>query len=171
MERASIGSDQDAGIANALFRDVLASFPAGVVIVTAIGEDCTPAGVTVSAFCSVSARPTLALVCIDESSRTLPAIQSSGSFTVNILAAGREDLALIFASKRDDKFGGVGWELPEVPHGGPILREDAAAYLVCSVEQEIEAGDHRIFIGLASEAGIQDHPHLLYHKRSFSSAG
>jgi flavin reductase (DIM6/NTAB) family NADH-FMN oxidoreductase RutF len=163
---------QSDGIDQLLFRDVLASFPAGVVIVTAMGEGYEPAGVTVSSFCSVSARPTLILVCIDESSRTLSAIRFSGTFTVNILAAGREELALLFASKGDDKFRGVAWEEPQADNGGPILRQGAAAYLACSVQNEVEAGDHRIFIGLAVEAGMQTgHPHLLYHKRSFSSAG
>lgn len=171
MTSASV-PDADGGSALdiAIFREVLATFPAGVVIVTAIGADGAPAGLTISAFCSVSADPTLILVCVDRGSNTLPAIRSAGNFTVNILAAGREELALRFASKRDDKFDGVNWELPELSKGGPILRDDAASYLVCKIDQEIEAGDHQIFIGEAVEAGVQQaHPPLLYHDRGFTS--
>ena len=155
-----------------LFREVLATFPAGVVIVPATGTAGEPAGLTVSAFCSVSAEPTLILVCVDKGSNTLPAIQTSQMFTVNILAAGRQDLALLFASKRADKFAAVSWEAPELAGGGPILRADAAAYLVCRVDRAVEAGDHWVFIGEAVEAGVHEEPMpLLYHRRSFVSIG
>jgi flavin reductase (DIM6/NTAB) family NADH-FMN oxidoreductase RutF len=154
----------------AVFREVLATFPAGVVVVTAVDAELNPAGLTVSAFCSVSATPTLVLVCVDRGSNTLPAIQQSGAFTVNILAGGRQELAMLFASKREDKFGGVAWKAPRLARGGPVLLGDAAAYLVCKVDQAVEAGDHWVFIGEAVEAGIQEgHPPLLYHKRAFAS--
>lgn len=173
MDRATVEDVGDVpDLDPLLFREVLASFPAGVVVVTALGADRAPAGVTVSAFCSVSATPTLVLVCIDKSSRTLAAIKSSQAFTVNILAAGCEELAMLFASKHEDKFGSVSWELPEHPKGGPVLRDDAAAYLVCAVHDEVEAGDHWIFVGRAVEAGMEEgHRHLLYHRRGFSSVG
>lgn len=154
------------------FREVLATFPAGVVVVTASQPSGEPAGLTVSAFCSVSANPTLVLVCVDKASNTLPAIEASGAFTVNILAAGREELALLFASKRTDKFAAVAWELPALASAGPILRSDAAAYLVCRVDQAVEAGDHWVFIGEAVEADLHDHHvPLLYCRRAFSSVG
>ena len=50
----------------------MASFPSGVVILTAFGEDGLPRGLTVSAFCAASLEPPLALVCIDKTSNTLP---------------------------------------------------------------------------------------------------
>lgn len=175
MEFETTGSPDRSGVTpldQLLFREVLATFPAGVVVVTALGADREPAGLTVSAFCSVSAEPAMVLVCIDKGSQTLPAIQSSQAFTVNILAAGREDLALLFASKRTDKFAAVSWEAARLSQGGPILRADAAAYLVCSVDQAVEAGDHWVFIAHAMEAGVHEEPTpLLYHRRSFASVG
>jgi flavin reductase (DIM6/NTAB) family NADH-FMN oxidoreductase RutF len=155
-----------------LFREVLASFPAGVVIVTAIDAERRPMGLTVSAFCSVSAVPALVCVCVDAGSNTLPAIRHAGAFTVNILAAGREELALRFASKRTDKFDGVDWAPPPRDHGGPILTSDSAAHLVCTVDREVEAGDHSLFIGEAIGAAVEiDHPPLLYHRRGFAAVG
>jgi len=173
MHTAAVPDPEDASpIDLMLFREVLATFPAGVVIVTAHNEDGTPAGLTCSAFCSVSGTPAMVLVCVDKGSNTLPAIQHSQAFTVNILAEGRQDLALLFASKNPDKFGGVAWEMPECSVGGPIFRNDAASYLVCKVDQAVEAGDHWVFIGEAIEAGIHDEPMpLLYHNRSFASLG
>jgi flavin reductase (DIM6/NTAB) family NADH-FMN oxidoreductase RutF len=129
------------------FRDVMASFPSGVVVLTAFGEDSLPRGLTVSAFCAVSLEPPLALACIDKTSNTLPALQHAGGFTANILAAGREQLARRMATKLTDKFDGIAWRRPESTQGGPILEEDAVGYVVCTLEDTIEGGDHWILIG------------------------
>src|SRR6266852_5889936 len=73
-----IASDLDAQ----RFREVMASFPSGVVVLTAFGEDSLPRGLTVSAFCAVSLEPRLALACIDKTSNTLPALQHAGGYAV-----------------------------------------------------------------------------------------
>ena len=129
------------------FREVMASFPSGVVVLTAFGPDSLPRGLTVSAFCAVSLEPPLALACIDKTSNTLPALQQAGGFTANILAAGRELLARRMATKLTDKFDGIAWRRPESKHGGPILEEDGVGYAVCTLNETIEAGDHWILIG------------------------
>ena len=136
------------------FREVMSSFPSGVVVLTAFGEDGRPRGLTVSAFCAVSLDPPLALVCIDKTSNTLPAVQHTGGFTANILAAGRERLARRMATKLSDKFDGLGWDRPESKVGGPILSGDTAAYAVCALRDTIEAGDHWVLVGLVT-AGEQ----------------
>jgi flavin reductase (DIM6/NTAB) family NADH-FMN oxidoreductase RutF len=166
------GGEQPSQLDPSLFREVLAAFPAGVVVVTALDDQTRPLGLTVSAFCSVSADPPLVLVCVDRASNTLSAIRHSQAFTVNILASGREQLALLFASKSDDKFVAVAWEASQFANAGPILSQDAAAHLVCRVEQEIEAGDHWVFIGEVVDAAVQEaHSPLLYHRRTFLGVG
>src|SRR5579872_4412007 len=134
----------------------MASFPSGVVVLTAFGDDGGPRGLTVSAFCAVSLEPPLALVCIDKTSNTLPAVQHTGGFTANILAAGREAIARRMATKLTDKFDGVRWRSPSSRIGGPILYEDTAAYAVCTLRDTIEAGDHWILIGLVTEGEHRD---------------
>ena len=133
------------------YREVMATFPSGVVVLTAFGTDSLPRGLTVSAFCGVSLNPPLALACVDKSSNTLPAVQHAGGFTANILAAGREQLARRMASKLTDKFDGIKWRRPESDRGGPILEADSAAYAVCTLKETIEAGDHWILIGTVVE--------------------
>jgi flavin reductase (DIM6/NTAB) family NADH-FMN oxidoreductase RutF len=133
------------------FREVMSTFPSGVVVLTAFGDDGRPRGLTVSAFCAVSIEPALALVCVDKSSNTLPAVHHTGGFTANILAAGRAQLARRMATKLTDKFEGLAWRRPESKLGGPILEEDAAAYAVCALRDTIEAGDHWVLIGLVTE--------------------
>ena len=129
----------------------MSTFPSGVVVVTAFGEDGLPRGLTVSAFCAVSLSPPLALVCVDKSSNTLPAVQRTHGFTANILAVGRDALARRMATKLSDKFDGLAWRRPESGAGGPILEDDAAAYAVCSLKETIEGGDHWILLGSVIE--------------------
>ena len=121
------------------------------MVLTAFGQDARPRGLTVSAFSAVSLEPPLALACIDRSSNTLPAVQHTGGFTANILAAGREQLARRMATKLTDKFDSIKWRRPESRIGGPILDDDIAAYAVCTLRDTIEAGDHWILIGLVTE--------------------
>jgi flavin reductase (DIM6/NTAB) family NADH-FMN oxidoreductase RutF len=138
------------------FREVMGTFPSGVVVLTAFGDDGRPRGLTVSAFCAVSLEPPLALVCIDKTSNTLPAVQHTGGFTANILATGRDSLALRMATKLSDKFDSLAWRRPESRVGGPILDEDSAAYAVCALRDTIEAGDHWILLGLVTEGAQKE---------------
>jgi flavin reductase (DIM6/NTAB) family NADH-FMN oxidoreductase RutF len=151
-----------------LFRDVMACFPTGVAVVTAREAGQRPRGLTLSAFCPVSLDPPLVLVCVDRTSNTLPALLAAGGFTVNFLAGGREHLAVLYASKSDEKFEGIRWRAPATPEGGPILHEDSVAYAVCVTQQAIEAGDHWVFIGEVQEAGaIPGRRPLVYHRRAY----
>lgn len=138
------------------FREVMATFPSGVVVLTAFGQDGLPRGLTVSAFCAVSLQPPLALACIDKTSNTLPAVQHTGGFTANILAAGREPLARSMATKLTSKFDAISWRRAESPIGGPILEDDTVAYAVCTLRDTIEAGDHWILIGLVTEGSTRE---------------
>jgi flavin reductase (DIM6/NTAB) family NADH-FMN oxidoreductase RutF len=151
-----------------LYRDLMASFPSGVAVVTAHEAGGRPRGLTLSAFCPVSLDPPLVLVCVDRSSNTLPALQASGGFTVNFLAGGRDHLAVLYASKAEEKFEGIAWRRPELAEGGPILHEDSAAYAVCMTRQAIEAGDHWVFIGEVCEGAVlEGRLPLVYHRRAY----
>jgi flavin reductase (DIM6/NTAB) family NADH-FMN oxidoreductase RutF len=152
------------------FRDVMGSFPSGVVILTAFGEDGQPRGLTVSAFCAVSMTPPLALACIDKTSNTLPAVQHIGGFTANILAAGREELARRMATKLTSKFDAVAWRRPSSPIGGPILENDTSAYAVCALRDTFEAGDHWILIGLVTEGDHRESVKpMIYSRRLYDA--
>jgi flavin reductase (DIM6/NTAB) family NADH-FMN oxidoreductase RutF len=150
------------------FTASMAAFPTGVTIVTTLDQDGGPVGLTCNAFMSVSVDPPLVLVSLDRSSNTLPALQRSQHFVVNFLAAGREELALRFAGKSADKFAGISWA-PTVAHGLPVLHEDSVAYIACEVANEIEAGDHILFLGRVFEAKPPDVDSLplLYFRRTF----
>ncbi len=126
------------------FRDTVGTFATGVTVVTATGPD-GPAGLTTNAFTSLSLDPQLVLVCFENSSRTLPVVRASGRFAVNVLRAGQEDVAAIFASKRvaSEKFAEV---THAEAHGLPVL-DGALAWLACDLRELVEGGDHTIGVG------------------------
>lgn len=150
------------------FRNVLGSIPAGVSVITAIGEDGHPRGLTSTAVCSVSLEPPLLLICVDKTSNTLPALRHARSFVVNVLADGREARSRQFASKDPDKFRGVRWEPSSVAHGAPILVADCAAHAACIVVGEHEAGDHIVFLA-SVEAGslVPDREPLVFLRGAY----
>lgn len=151
------------------FRAVVGAFPTGVTVVTTLDGDGTPRGLTSNAFSSVSADPPLLLVCVDKRSQTLPALQASGTFVVNFLAAGRQELSNTFASRAADKFAGVSWEPSAVANGAPILVHDVVAYAECVIHQQVEAGDHVILIGRIEGGGTWPGAPLLYYKRTYAA--
>jgi flavin reductase (DIM6/NTAB) family NADH-FMN oxidoreductase RutF len=126
------------------YRQVMGHFATGVAIVTCSGPD-GPAGLTTNAVTSVSLDPLLLLVCFDNGSRTLGAVRHARRFAVNVLRAGQEDLARVFASKRvaREKFEAV---THMVAHGVPVL-DGALAWLACDLRELHPGGDHTIGIG------------------------
>src|SRR5918998_872861 len=110
-------------IDDATFKDIMATAPGPVAVVTATSADGRPHGLTMSAVCSVSLDPPLALACLDRGSNTLQAVQDSGSFTINYLQHGCDELALHFATKTEEKFDRCRWSAPADGIGGPILEE------------------------------------------------
>jgi flavin reductase (DIM6/NTAB) family NADH-FMN oxidoreductase RutF len=152
------------------YREILANFPSGIAVVTSFDEDGKPNGLTVSAFCAVSLNPPLVLVCIDKDSNTLKAIEFSGGFTVNLLAAGREDVARAFATKDSEKFSTVQWERARTREGGPVLADDCVSFAVCALHESIEAGDHWILVGRVEDGTtLADREPLLYGQRRFAA--
>ncbi len=126
------------------FRQVLGHFPTGVTIVTGMTDD-GPAGLTIGSFTSVSLDPPLVGFLPMESSVSWKAIESSGSFCVNVLGIEHADLCWRFAkSTGDNKFDGVAWEV--APSGSPILA-GAVAWIDCTIESVQEMGDHLFVLG------------------------
>jgi flavin reductase (DIM6/NTAB) family NADH-FMN oxidoreductase RutF len=155
-------------IDRATFKDVMATAPGPVAVVTATGADGKPRGLTMSAVCSVSLEPPLALACLDLRSNTLRAVRESDSFTINYLAHGCDDLARHFATKVEEKFDRCRWTAPPDGVGGPILNHDAAAYVVCRVRELVEAGDHVVVIGDVVGGSARDEAHAMaFARRQF----
>jgi flavin reductase (DIM6/NTAB) family NADH-FMN oxidoreductase RutF len=152
------------------FRHVMASFPAGVAVVTTVDGEGRPYGLTTTAVTSVSADPPLLLVCIDRSSRTLPFLRRAGRFAVNILESRHAAVAHRFASKDDEKFAGLSWT--QTRDGSPVLHEHSSAWAELRLRQEIEAGDHVVLIGEVTAGDVSldgGGGSLVYFRRRFGN--
>jgi len=138
-----------------------------VAIVTC-QDDNGPAGLTTNAVTSLSLDPLLLLVCFDNSSRTLPAVRSARRFAVNVLRAGQEDLAAVFASKRvgREKFESV---THTVAHGVPVL-DDALAWVACELVELLPGGDHTIGIGSVVGGAAADGEPLVFYRGGYVTA-
>lgn len=146
------------------WRQTMADFASGLTIVTTM-ENSRPLGTTVSAFCSLSLRPRLLLVCLDLRSNTLKAIEKSGSFAVNILSAPMQALAMKFGMKEGDKFADVDYQIGDL--GCPLLA-DCCVNIECQVHASYIEGDHAILIGKPALIRREPaHPPLLYHRGGF----
>ncbi|HTK64424.1 MAG TPA: flavin reductase family protein [Pseudonocardia sp.] len=130
------------------FRNVLGSYPTGVVVITAIDTEGNPAGMAVGSFTSVSLDPPLVAFLPDKSSTSFPKIRTASSFCVNVLAADQEDVCRGFAMRGGDKFAGVDWK--PTSSGAPRL-EGVSAWIDCEFESVTEAGDHYIVLGRVRE--------------------
>ena len=146
------------------FRGVMGHFATGVTVVTGSGPSGA-VGMTTNAVCSLSLDPLLVLVCFDNAARTLPVVQASGRFGVNVLSREQERLAGHFATKlpAEEKF-----ELAPhtIEHGVPIL-DGALAWLACELRELIPGGDHTIGVGavLALEERGHGDPLVWYRGR------
>ena len=141
------------------FRAALSRFPSGVTVVTSRGTAGDIHGITVSAFCSVSLKPPLILVCIDRLTGSHIAINESGFFVVNILAAGEDEISERFSLPALDKFTNVA--VREGIGGIPML-DDALVGLECRLAQAYDGGDHTIFVGEVEHVTIKDGAPLVY---------
>lgn len=155
------------GINGEAFRAAMASFAAGVTVVTTTGADGAPQAVTATAFSSVSMDPPLCLVCLDKRSRTYQPLLFNRCFAVNILRADQAWLSARFASSIDDRFREVAWRPGEVT-GCPIL-ESALAWMECQVAEVHSGGDHDIFLGRPASIAVHDGEPLVYWRGSYSS--
>ncbi len=160
----------DCRVDGAAFREVMASLPTAVSVVTAMDENGAPRGLTCSAVCSVSADPPQILVCINQRNGSLAAIRHSGAFVVNVLGSAAAQLSDQFASPLAEKFADVSWR-PAPSSGLPVLDGSAHAFLDCELTADISSGSHAILVGSVQACGTDFdamHP-LLYWRRSYGT--
>ncbi len=143
-----------------LFREVFGRFATGVAVITSSGPT-GQGGMTANAICSLSLDPLLALVCFENQARTLPIVREAGRFAVNVLSAGQEDLAAVFASKlpEAEKLDGVQHRFE---HDLPII-DGSLAWAACELRELISGGDHTIAIGEVLGMGLGDGEPLLWY--------
>lgn len=147
------------------FRAALGRFASGVTVVTTLDAEGCDAGMTVSAFSSVSLDPPLVLICIDHSASIYETLSKATHFVANILKEEQEGIARRFAEQTPDRFDGIGYE--RAANGAAILN-DVLGYIECDVVARHEAGDHDIIIASVEAAVYKEGKPLLYYRGGYA---
>jgi flavin reductase ActVB len=134
------------------FRAVMASFPAGVTVVSARAEGEEPRGMTASSFLSVSLRPMLVLVSVDTNAHMHGLLERCGLYAVNLLDDRQRTAARHFAGTAARDPGGSWQPRWRSIEDAPVL-VDAATYVVAEICASHRAGDHTLFVGAVRTLG------------------
>jgi flavin reductase (DIM6/NTAB) family NADH-FMN oxidoreductase RutF len=126
----------------ARLRRVFGAFPSGVTAVAAV-VDGRPVGLAASSFAPVSLDPPLVSVCIARASTTWPVLGRALRFGLSVLSEDQGRACRQLAARDTDRFAALAWR----PTGaGAVLLDGASAWLECSIERQIPAGDHYIVL-------------------------
>jgi flavin reductase len=152
------------------FRQAMAQVASAVHVVTTHGL-AGRAGMTATSVASVSDEPPTVLVCIEGASRTLAAIEASGAFCINTLTDKSEELAAIFARRRniegEARFATADWI--SLATGAPVLA-DALVAFDCRLIDVHRVATHRILIGeVVALGGTGQGAGLIYRRRGFAA--
>lgn len=133
-----------------VLRGGLGRFATGVAVVTFdTGADGMTRrhGLTVNSFTSVSLDPPVVLVAIQRSVRA-HALLSRHPFTVNVLGAEQQDLAMHFAGRPNVEPNWIeGMRAPRLA--------GSASWFECTPWAEHDGGDHTLFLGHVEDFGYR----------------
>jgi len=152
-------------------KQALRTFTYGLYAVSCADEGDVNA-FTANWLSQVSFDPPLVAVSIENDSKSLPMIQHSRAFLINVLRSGDRELAGQLgksALKQPDKLKNVTYT--PGPGGAPIL-EDALAWVACEVKHTIEAGDSTLVVAEVVDTGVlgEGRP-LTMNEAGFRHAG
>ena len=148
-------------------RLALGQFATGVTIVTSVGANREPIGVTANSFNSVSLEPPMVLWSLSNSAYSRDAFESAEYFCVHVLTSEQQELSSLFACAGADKFANLNWSrgLGDVP-----LLKDYVARFQCRSTDRLPVGDHTVFVGEVLHYENRDKRPLVYHGGRYALA-
>ncbi len=172
-------------MSNDEFRAAMSRLASGVVLVTAQEPPLDPddpgaprgedAGMTATAFMSVSLDPPLVLVSLREGSRMDDLLDEQPLWAVSVLSENQRHIAGRFAMKGRVSDRLLFEDLPRTrgeASGAPLVG-GALATLECRTEQRVPAGDHTLVIGrvLTASVASADGGPLTYFRGRYRQLG
>ncbi|MEU8569977.1 flavin reductase family protein [Streptomyces pathocidini] len=161
------------------FRAAMSRLAAGVVLVTAFDPEDGPhgenAGMTATAFMSVSLDPPLVMVSVRNDSRMDELLERQPLWAASVLSEAQRHIAGRFAMKGriSDRllFEGLPHDSGEVT-GAPLVH-GALALLECRTENRVVAGDHTLVIArvLRAHTPSEESGPLTYFRGRYRRLG
>ncbi|HEY7660809.1 MAG TPA: flavin reductase [Actinomycetota bacterium] len=140
------------------FRRTLGMFATGVTVITTTAQDQVH-GMTANAFMSVSLRPPLVLISVDNRARMHALLNEGKRFGISVLSEEQEALSDRFAGRPGESGAEPSFEVVrETP-----LVEGALAHLVARVARSYWGGDHSLFLAHVEYARYGRGNPLLFH--------
>jgi flavin reductase (DIM6/NTAB) family NADH-FMN oxidoreductase RutF len=145
-------------------RRVFGAFPSGVTAIAAL-VDGRPVGIAASSFTPVSLEPPLVSLCVAHTSTTWPTLGKAARLGVSVLSAEQEHACGQLSAREGDRFAGLAWRATA---DGAVLLERASAWMDCTIDQQIRAGDHDIIVLRIQELDADhDVAPLIFHASQF----
>jgi flavin reductase (DIM6/NTAB) family NADH-FMN oxidoreductase RutF len=143
---------------------------ASTVNVISICVDGQPMGITATAMSSLSMDPPSLLICINQAATMHRSMEDVSHFCVNVLHRDQEDIASMFADRRQHALRFTsGWD---IDCARPPRLLDAQAALTCRRIDHHRFGTHSIFIGVVEDVRVrEDVRPLLYLNGNYGAAG
>lgn len=153
------------GIDPKALRRAFACFATGVTVVTTLGRDGTPMGLTMNSFTSVSLDPPLVLFSLGKKSEQYDDFMEAEVFAINVLCEEQVGLSGRFSAPGDKSFGDIPFDTWET--GAPVVQGALSAF-DCTLEKRVDAGDHILFLCRVVRASVtSEAPPLLFHRSSY----
>jgi flavin reductase (DIM6/NTAB) family NADH-FMN oxidoreductase RutF len=128
----------------------------GLYLLTVADGDEVAAG-TVNWLSQASFTPPLVMVGIKADSRVHALAEQSGTFAVNILAAGQKEVASAFFRPSQVEVGRInGYAFEPGPETGAPLLTDLPAWFEARVIDTVKGGDHTVFVAEVVNVGLRD---------------
>lgn len=174
--RAATGGDATAGSAalvhdpaafRAGFLEAMSQLAVTVLMVTTRIDD-RAWGLTISAYCSVSADPPTLLVSLGRHTASASSIRRSGRFGVNVLSKGQQATARVGSAAGRPKFVDELCAAEDLLPGAPVVA-GCLAHMACATERVVEVADHVLFVGTVTNLllGSGSIP-LVYYGRDYA---
>jgi flavin reductase (DIM6/NTAB) family NADH-FMN oxidoreductase RutF len=153
---AGIETDDEHEEYDRLRRRVLWKLPSGLYVIGSTDGEARRNGMTLNWLSQVSFDPKLVAVSIERSAFTHELVSASRVFAVSLV--DREDRAIVRKFTKPVDVDLERRTLNDFPFverttGAPIL-EQAVAFVDCHVHDQLELGDHTLFVGEVVDAGF-----------------
>ena len=152
-----------------LYRQAWRKFPTGVSIVTTRSADGGPYATTANALLSAALDPPLLLLSVGTGGQTCANLAREGLFGVSFLPDDQAEVADFYARASAEERG----TLPPshtAPASGVALLDGALAAMACRIEQQVEAGDHTLFVASVEHVEVGEGSALLFYDGRYGSA-
>lgn len=136
-------------------KTVLRHFPYGLYAVT-VAHDGQEHGMTANWLTQAAFEPPMAVVAVENTSKTLGLIRDAHHFAINVFLEGQRDLAGKLGRSSDQtphKLKGI--KTKPAPISGAPLLADCLGWVECRVVACLPAGDHTLVLGEIVAAGVE----------------